>query len=108
MSPFSYFQVSDYEIKVCLIMTCVNISDMDLQDFGTILVVACQWFYAACLSFSVAYKVSAALYQTPANIYKKSAIYFEIMILRNNIMLIVNKLTILYIRNQSKFRNAIF
>lgn len=108
MSPFSYFQVSDYEIKVCLIMTCVNISDKVIQDFGTILTGTCPWFYAACLSFSVAYKVSAALNQTPDNIYRKTVNFFEIMILRNIILLTVNELTILYIRNLSKIRNVLF
>jgi len=89
-------------------MTCVNISDNAIQDFGTILAVACQWFYAACLSFPVAYKVSAALNQIPDNIYRETVIYFDIMILKNIILLIVNELTILYIRNQSKIRNALF
>jgi len=89
-------------------MTCVNISDNAIQDFGTILAVACQRLYAACLSFSVAYKVYAAPNQNPDNIYRKTVIYFEIKILRNIILLIVNGLTIFYIRNQSKLRNALF
>jgi len=70
--------VSDYEIKVCLIMTCVKTDQPVTWEFTKILLYVCLKIFNSGIHFSDTHKEVTAVGQTISEIYRKTGIYFDI------------------------------